>query len=308
LNCAYIELSKGSLNMFCSTGNSIHGIEFNFLSAINRTEVKLPFQDDKGNIIWRHARDSKEATELLEENKTLVNICFSNAHFYQDFIDQLSKMELAFQSCVIMHERVVGLDFMGDELGFPYCPFWIDEFIQFAQRRLHQTKRFGLRAHTGEISSYYLDLDKKTQKIIPKRYRVYQEHKQIVYGWIERFLQKIQSCGDPKPCYRFGHGVLLMLGQEKELSNLPIEVNLTSNCHLLNFHYKDHPVTKLQKPMQLIYCTDNDGVFEVTCTCQQGNHKSVAAELCKAIQLGLLNDQSLQDVVENAVSNKFSSK
>ena len=37
------------------------------------------------------------------------------------------------------HQWIVGLDLFGDELGYPYCPFVAQEFIQFIEKQREKT-------------------------------------------------------------------------------------------------------------------------------------------------------------------------
>jgi len=45
---------------------------------------------------------------------------------------------------------LVGLDFVGDEIQHPVCPFVHDIFINFAKERIKDQPHFGFRIHCGE--------------------------------------------------------------------------------------------------------------------------------------------------------------
>ena len=50
-----------------------------------------------------------------------------------------------------MYEHVVGLDWVGDELGFPYCALAHGSAAKLAQAmRRGGSEKFGIRVHAGE--------------------------------------------------------------------------------------------------------------------------------------------------------------
>jgi hypothetical protein len=295
-----------------------YGVKFNYLAALNRMDVLLPFQENS-SIVWRKAKDPLEAAELLTNNEDLVNSCFEKIEFYTGFLNELELMDKAFEKSDILNEKVVGLDYMGDELGFPYCPFWLTEFAEFAKRRklyrktLHgiEDPRFGLRAHMGEVSAHYFGSETTLSKVVRHEYTAYSRHCRIVLKYMHKFAEQASH-------HRYGHGVTIMHAMcepeqqfEQKLlqmsDQIPIEVNLSSNCYLLNYDHETHPIRKLKHVMpHLIICTDNDGVFDLQCDCPNKQHKSLAAEYCKLIQLDLILDpNTISCCIENSHKHKF---
>eukprot|EP01102_Stenamoeba_stenopodia_P014536 TRINITY_DN4834_c0_g3_i1.p1 TRINITY_DN4834_c0_g3~~TRINITY_DN4834_c0_g3_i1.p1 ORF type:complete len:239 (-),score=10.16 TRINITY_DN4834_c0_g3_i1:164-880(-) len=153
-------------------------------------------------------------------------------------------------------EWVVGLDWFGDEVGLPYCPFWMEEFRYFAKARMDSyafinaphTRVFGLRSHMGEVSegsySYYLKDEVRSQE-------AFQHHQRILTTYVEKWRgSQMAAVGINPDRLRLGHGVCAMT--EEFYSNVQnregylapwMEVNLTSNVKLIpGITLSEHPM------------------------------------------------------------------
>jgi hypothetical protein len=136
---------------------------------------------------------------------------------------------------------------MGDEMGYPYCPFVAWPFRKYIEERRHKNTKnynenFGLRIHCGENVPIVDDH--------ASAYRHFIAHMYIVFRSL-RFLQRKLKYG-----IRIGHGVgfarmlsenmrppthrksSVLLAEMREhatqvLKNIAFEINITSNMYLL---------------------------------------------------------------------------
>ena len=171
---------------------------------------------------------------------------------------------------------------------------------------------FGIRIHGGEGLVSPTSLDDDTQ-------RAYRRHVGILFRSIQRVTEhrkerQIQSRKEQMGCQmRIGHGVALASSQLDDGSTnypcsaerlaylhkngIPIEINVTSNHQLLpntgstSLTKTKHIARDVLRSAhrghagpQLIFCTDDEGVFDGgRCACANNRHGSVARELCLAI-------------------------
>lgn len=126
---------------------------------------------------------------------------------------------------------IVGFDLMGDEHGYPYCPFFLPEFIEFA-KEMHETNpRFGFRIHAGEFKLSAVEEIKKAQEC----------HIDILYDTI-KLIDKNKY--NEKIPIRIGHGIAFVSSEKNNeildhfKENIPIEMNFTSNNILV--HSRHH--------------------------------------------------------------------
>ena len=205
-----------------------------------------------------------------------------------------------------VRERVVGLDLFGDELGYPYCPFMLDEFLQLATRF-----RLSYRVHCGEGVLLEHEDSQIRQAMMAHLHISLMAVRRIVAAHI--------------PC-RIGHGVAILSalrdirtrrrhgdrllaqrppGSEDSLARIPddgnalapfdviladevlIEINMTSNSYLLQSS-GTHRMQRNLQDRQYSLCTDDEGVWAASRCQNHHRHASVAAEYCLAIQSGLI--------------------
>lgn len=277
-----------------------------FLAGLPRTEVRLKFDG-----VWRKPNDPIEAADYLEKNGKLVFKTVFDPHksrkVYAASIDSLKRMTTAFaydqERCnSTLIQYVVGLDWFGDEFGFPYCPFWMEPFLRFNDERMKTGpqkpggdaeapphREFGLRPHMGEVS----------KEMYKGRETAFDFHKRVVKEFLLK-LPKVQNREGYHSPLRIGHGVLCM---DRSFTNelgaafpQTIELNLTSNAQLLEgISLENHPASTIADYQGFAFCTDNDGVFRIRCGCLKA-HRSVAAERCKAIQYHMPVEPAILDI------------
>jgi hypothetical protein len=253
-------------------------VSFRYLAGFGRhtASFTLPF-DNCVDVAFR----------LLSEHDTVPS---HYDKYFQEDLKLLARLEERFAECPLLREMCVGLDYMGDELSRPACPFGLATFRQFlAREREARGGQFGFRFHCGELDEATL-----TPRLLA--------HLAISSLTIADILRDEQLRHHPaSPVLRLGHGIAfrhilggasisLHYGAEHQLrtfvagtlallaNRCPIEVNLTSNAHLQN-----SPVV-LQLPQTLIaadvscfLATDNDGIWSST------GVPSVAGEYCRAL-------------------------
>lgn len=64
-----------------------------------------------------------------------------------------------------MAKAVVGLDWVGDELGHPFCPFSHAEFVKVVLQYMKHNSKFGVRFHAGEGPICPSTFDGPTSKV-----------------------------------------------------------------------------------------------------------------------------------------------
>ncbi len=86
-------------------------------------------QEDKDTTNWRKTifapfvSDFKAFRLAMQEEDNFLQKCDEGLD--AEDVDDL-KMAL-------LHEKCVGFDLVGDELGYPYCPFVLDEFLDLGR-------------------------------------------------------------------------------------------------------------------------------------------------------------------------------
>lgn len=261
------------------------------------------------------------------------NSFFDSNHF-ENIIEKLTKVLEAFP------ELLVGLDLMGDELGYPFIPFTIDIFRSFIQKY-----SLGVRIHSGENPLYSSD----PCEGLPV-------HMAILTLGIMRLVEFI-----PNGKLRIGHGtawisMLDLYRMPSEISSkgqilsnfifvamglikqIPCEINITSNEYLLHsdripvegkqskdacevneclLHpsritapgiVKVHPLTRIQaETWPFVLSTDNDGIWPIEqCPMNHPHHHALAGEYCKAIHKGFINTkEALFHAVTTGVNHRF---
>ena len=210
-------------------------------------------------------------------------------------------------------DYVVGYDLVGDEYGAPFVPFVSNSFLDNVQIFAKDAKKngyFGFRIHGGEnlfIPRNLQDCDKEIinrsmedsdDEVIVNNLKEYilsdsNSRKRFAFhiGLLLNALSKLSQLKYPT---RIGHGVVF--GHEdlncyEFLSKLdiPLELNLTSNQVLL---YQGRYIKFVKKLVDdnysILLSTDDDGIWSTPKCVKHHHHILVAAEYCKAIELGLI--------------------
>jgi hypothetical protein len=234
------------------------------------------------------------------------------------FVDQLDKMEKNIKKMPSFYNWVVGLDLFGDELGYPYCPFVVRQFIDYIKSRREYNKRFGLRIHCGENVIFADDNS--------AAYRLFIAHMYIVFLSL-RFLRQELKSG-----IRIGHGIAfehildensmskskhrkssILLAEMRHhvqslFKEIAFEVNITSNEYLLGQTLRRgdyahilrlNSLFKYKAP--IILATDDDGIWPIDrCSFVHPGHQSLAAEYCRAISSSLISkDEHLNHIIRS---------
>ena len=293
---------------------------YSFLLGLSRNEILLPIDGQ----LRKPAPHTDEALKFLIHHTNAAYHTAMNKDAYRSFLHKEMEIRQLLESCQahVKHvgsqecsilERVVGLDLFGDELGYPYCPFMLDEFLQLAHRF-----RLSYRVHLGE--GVLLEWDK------PQLRDAMLAHLYIGMMAVRRIVAANIPC-------RIGHGVGILacmgrpLPSEDESKmescvilarpssgtdqraatggnserNLPasidlsdwltpfaailsdlvlVEVNMTSNSYLLE---STDPMMQSLRHVAYVLCTDDEGVWASSRCQRHHRHCSVAAEYCLAI-------------------------
>ncbi|CAF3391108.1 unnamed protein product [Rotaria socialis] len=214
---------------------------------------------------------------------------------------------------------VVGLDALGDELGHPCCPFVAHEFIEFVRDARKHNRTFGVRIHAAENAPFI-------RPDLPG-YRLFAAHMYILYRCIDFLKRKLQTN------IRVGHGIAfdkllsiknykfrkssVLVAQMKRdaksvFSEIPFEVNITSNFYLLGGAIRN---VKKEKPLSNLYdievpvvlSTDNDGILPIDrCDLGHYSHHSLAAEYCRAIVTRFISkEEHLDRMIQTSFNSRF---
>ncbi|KAI9015033.1 hypothetical protein BC832DRAFT_185908 [Gaertneriomyces semiglobifer] len=223
-------------------------------------------------------------------------------------------------------EFVVGLDWVGDEAGFPYCAFVHPDFLDIFRRMRELTGRtFGARIHGGESVP-------RPASICPdaRMAAAYKAHMHIVCDGILRTYEGLKGLYPNDCCFlRIGHGVAFLNTPENETAlkekyeqildqenNIVLELNMTSNAHLLtdsNHHETESSsdvgstVAKfISGKLRVVLSTDDDGVWPIRKCKPHYHHITVPGEFCMAIaERALTNKEDLKRVIEQSFAAAF---
>eukprot|EP00698_Gefionella_okellyi_P010257 TRINITY_DN264_c0_g1_i5.p1 TRINITY_DN264_c0_g1~~TRINITY_DN264_c0_g1_i5.p1 ORF type:complete len:1300 (-),score=151.73 TRINITY_DN264_c0_g1_i5:889-4788(-) len=269
-------------------------LDLRFLASFNRNNLKLIPSKDLGDVL-----NGKSPSEVVAEVK--------NIRIYSSFIQTLEKINnvLPFLpnwqgrlSKFNLRHVIVGFDYMGDERGRPYCPFFLACFKAFAEKWVTVTgRRFGFRIHFGEA----VPMNQPSQHD-----RQFSNHMLAGLTVIADLLETCHAVD-----IRLGHGwgiafVIQQLALGQTLSTdlheklekfrsllhshqmLAIEVNATSNRVLVQapdkMFFNDESAIKAlhESHIYAVLGTDDDGIIDVQCAEHSGQHKSLHGEICDA--------------------------
>ncbi|KAJ3308243.1 hypothetical protein HDV04_001512 [Boothiomyces sp. JEL0838] len=212
-------------------------------------------------------------------------------------------------------DYVVGYDLVGDEYGVPFVPFVSNTFLQKVQdfaKDAKQNGSFGFRIHGGENLFIPRKLQDEDKEIINQSMKDFEDN--LMMNNLEKYtlsgnnsskrfalhialllnaLSKLSKLQYPT---RIGHGVAF--GHEDldcfdflSKRDIPLELNLTSNQVLLyQGRYIEFVKRLLVENYSVLLSTDDDGIWSTPKCGTHHHHILVAAEYCKAIELGLITE------------------
>ncbi|KAJ3182306.1 hypothetical protein HDU87_008468 [Geranomyces variabilis] len=275
------------------------GFTYYFLAAFNRGGLHLPNLDEEPAYLELFSRDGpvtkleKLMLTVSDENKPL-------RHFWRDY--------------------VVGLDWVGDELGHPFCA--LKHSIATSTVKMMRKRgrsRFGMRLHAAESVPHPWSSNLHEGFMDD----MFMNHMKILRSDIKFIHAQIEH-----KHLRIGHGIAFLHVQQgrarRELRRRGIvcELNMTSNRYLLPMLYSNNPEHQgpagscmtlhrfLNDPdLQSLVClaTDDDGIWPIRKCDLHYHHVSVAGEICRAIDTGCFKSEvELENLVSLAQSSAFS--
>jgi hypothetical protein len=269
---------------------------------------------EKDGVVIRYLVGfQRSATPVLDLSKKsllqLLMMCNDRTIYKQSLsmLWSLEKVLVNHAAAKKFMEVVVGFDYMSDEKSHPFCPFGLSEFIEFVKEcRRKWNEKFGFRYHCGEI--HVESSHERAHMAISAR---------IIRNILEKF-----SAECPIPL-RIGHGVGFLAFENAarwikdfdaldeyerevvpalhlmEARRIPIEVNLRSNEILVIGRLGNFNAVKRLTDMRIpvVFCTDNDGIWEVDEVLRdtEQKHVSIAAEFARAINKNEIRSYCVAD-------------
>jgi len=303
-------------------------LDVRFLAAFSRNDLNLVLHSDEA-LRWMEQPKVDEVMLSTHTYRTLLTHLESLTTFVksakpldslgQDVEETKKEGETAEQtrpqkqesvfSLSDLRKSVVGIDYMGNEKGRPFCPFFLKEFIDLARDwREKFGRRFGFRIHFGEVMP--LSQDPELVKVMFNHIYVICQTialihvKDPLYGALICFfcciLMKYFVRSIP---LRIGHGVgigyvlhLHAINKVKEqfvreaLDRLTwiiqsgqilcFEIARTSNEYILGHQGGPNPEVHalpllLWLGIPCVLCTDDDGIIPLGCDCTGKPHRSL---------------------------------
>jgi adenosine deaminase len=223
-------------------------------------------------------------------------------------------------------QMVAGLDWVGDELGHPFCIFSHDNYVSLVADWMQHNAYFGVRFHAGEGPIRPSTRHGATSDLRLAFYLHMYILSEGIMLYHRKLTAKLLEMGraDLKPRIRIGHGVAFLWGSDNEKSEhwfdihmkefrgflrdneIVCELSPTSNHMLLpsTFHNRERTTNKrtlrsfLDAKLPVVLSTDDDGIWAIhKCKCHH-RHISVAAEYCRAIECGdIQNKDELEEML-----------
>jgi len=219
---------------------------------------------------------------------------------------------------------MVGLDWVGNELGYPYCIYAHDQCINVIKQYQLMNSRFGVRIHAGEGLLRPATSDDYRSPVSI----AFTLHMYILMASIRRYYSKMEAALNGtglKPNIRIGHGIAFLHGHDvadevkdplqKDLAkfrtflkekDIVCELNPTSNHLLLSDSYTKTTLSNnrtlaafLKEGLPVTLCTDDDGIWAIHKCPKHYHHISVAYEYCQAIEHGdITTIKDLKDMLD----------
>jgi adenosine deaminase len=338
--------------------------KWNFLAAFNRTTVntysplhlipksstssKSVKEDDKIDFavdrLLEHIADIHSDEELYERAELLIEkpsisqmylkVINKIKHFLDEYLNSSEKTSLnkttgRMKSVVGLADCVAGIDWVGDEFGFPFCAFTDNDILaKIAECRNTLNPNFGIRIHAGEGLIRFSSVAHDKNSAVGKLFRFHLFVLMVSIRKIYFYFNGINESSDghelEKCNIRIGHGVAFLYKDETEPDSffnvklnefrkflrdhhIPCELNPTSNHMLIPATFGGRTVTNdrtltafLEEGLPVVLCTDDDGIWAIhKCSCHY-HHISVAHEFCDAIQRGEIHSE---ECVEKLISD-----
>lgn len=201
-------------------------------------------------------------------------------------------------------EKLVGLDYFGDEHLRPFCPFYCAPFVDLLRaERSARRGMFGFRIHCGEWTVANPTALSDVQRA----------HLVAISSVVVKFFTAWNggdAFGD-RPVLRIGHGLAFQYAFTDSICRddaivtraidllrhnaVALEVNMTSNETLLGFN-QNALQTMLSHKLNAIIATDNDGIWQ----CKHANFSSVPAEYARALQYRVFDINEMINAAQRA--------
>lgn len=242
-----------------------------------------------------------------------------------------------------LHPLLVGLDWVGDEMGHPFCVFSHDAFISLVVKWKKLNPKFGLRFHAGEgpIRPSSRDPPDSTVRLAFYLHMyILVESIRLCHAKLTKAIQDDTEICDKgiKANIRIGHGVAFLFGCNDPADNANVvplvpylkefrtflkendivcELNPTSNHMLLSstFSSNENPKNErtlrmfLRERVPVVLGTDDDGIWAIHKCRRHHHHVSVAAEFCQAIECGdIQTSEELQSLIQWGRKSAFSAR
>ncbi|KAI9095801.1 hypothetical protein DFS34DRAFT_651043 [Phlyctochytrium arcticum] len=311
-----------------------NGFRYYFLAAFNRGEHHLPNRDldeepdylaASQNDALRYLRSHPERALQCTDTDQKIERIFPQLFLHDGPFTKLNNLMLTAndENKSLRHfwrHYVVGLDWVGDEYGHPFCALKhsiATSTVMMMRKR--GRSRFGIRLHAGESVPH------RGSGILNHEFMddMFMIHMEILRKDIKFIHTKIGN-----KHLRIGHGVAFLHEQQdrarRQLRRRGIvcELNMTSNQYLLPMLYSDNPEHQGQAGSRMtlarflddvnlrdlvFLATDDDGIWPIRKCDLHYHHVSVAGEICRAIDTGCFNSEiQLENMVSLARKSAFS--
>jgi adenosine deaminase len=220
---------------------------------------------------------------------------FTNESICGRLTEVLSLADRNDELAVRQRRAIVGLDWVGDELGHPFCIFSHSKYIALVKKWQKFNSKFGIRIHAGEGPLRPSTVDPSDS---PVRLAFYL-HMYIVVEGIKNIVNKLVEIG-ANVNVRIGHGVAFLFGINEDENdkdffmkyledfrmnylverNIVCELNPTSNHMLLSASFHNHKSLSNVRTLQaflrhdLPVClgTDDDGIWAIAKCKEHSQH------------------------------------
>jgi adenosine deaminase len=276
----------------------------------------------------------KKAGELISD-LSIASMYLTVLQKIHDFLDEYirsnEKQECP-DTCALV-ECVAGIDWVGDEFGFPFCAFTHVGVLEKIVLCRKINPNFGIRIHAGEGLIRFSSAEGDEQSRVGRLFKFHLFTLMLSIKKIHSYLMDSAAKSENSKCHiRIGHGVAFLYKSDKnpdsflnvkldefrrflKTENIPCELNPTSNHMLIPATFGRETVTNdrsltafLKYDLPVVLCTDDDGVWAIRkCSCHY-HHISVAHEFCDAIQRGEITSiPSMEKLISDGRNYSFTS-
>lgn len=289
----------------------VGGETFDELLAQFARSVIKKFPDD---ILEKLA----EYADLLCSDK-----CIEMMYNIKNIEDRIHAAEQSFREVPIAgnlgkktyKSKVVGLDWVGDENGLPYCALIHTRILTLIKNKNTKLKKFGLRLHAAEGV-----LQNSTTDENGIMFYAFAFHMFVLISQVKKVNE---TGGTDKLPFRIGHGVAFLYGlsspKQNKLdldlhefrkflkdNNIVCEVNPSSNHMLLPGCSKNLISDFISSEIPFTLCTDDDGIFGIHKCSRHRRHQGLAHEYCNAItDGGFMTTEQIDQVIKAGRESAF---